>query len=58
MRVDSHIDVPLVGFEELKVEAGSDGRDAHVELCVRETGIEKKMLAWASRVVARVILTG
>ena len=37
MRVDGHVDVPLVGFEELEVEAGDKGRNTHIEFCVRET---------------------
>ena len=38
VRVDGHVDVPFVGFEKLKVEAGEKGGDAHVEFCVCETG--------------------
>ena len=38
VRVDGHVDVPLVGFEELEVEAGEEGGDTHVEFCVCETG--------------------
>ena len=41
--VDGHVDVPLVGLEELKVEAGNEGGDAHVEFCVCETGVEEEV---------------
>ncbi len=44
-RVNSHLDVPIIGFEELKVEAGSDCRHTHVELCVGQTGMEEISLA-------------
>ncbi len=38
VRVDGHVDVPLVGLEELEVKAGDEGGDAHVKFCVCETG--------------------
>ena len=36
MRVDGHVDVPLVRLEEFKVEPGEQGGDAHVEFGVGE----------------------
>lgn len=36
VRIDGHVDVPFVGLEEVKVEAGKEGGDAHVEFCVCE----------------------
>ena len=37
--VDRHVDVPLVCFEKIEVEAGEQGGDAHIEFCVCETGV-------------------
>ena len=36
VRIDRHINVPLVRFKELEIEAGQEGGDAHVEFCVCE----------------------
>ena len=36
VRIDRHIDVPLVRFKELEIEASQEGGDAHVEFCVCE----------------------
>ncbi len=44
MRIDGHVDVPFVGLEEVKVEAGKEGGDAHVEFCVCET---ERVLVWS-----------
>ena len=44
MRIDGHVDVPFVGLEEVEVEAGKEGGDAHVEFCVCET---ERALVWS-----------
>lgn len=37
VRVNCHVNVPLVGLEEFKVEPGEKGGDAHVELSICKT---------------------
>ncbi len=44
VRIDGHVDVPFVGLEEVKVEAGKEGGDAHVEFCVCEA---ERVLVWS-----------
>ena len=48
MRVDGHVDVPLIGFEEVEVKAGQEGGDAHVEFCVRETRLVEEGISFGS----------
>lgn len=36
VRIDTHVDVPFVGFEEFEVEASEESGNTHVEFCVCE----------------------
>ena len=36
LSIDRHLRVPGGGLVEVEVEAGDDGRDGHVEFCVRK----------------------
>lgn len=37
VRVDRHIDIPLISLEEVEIEPGSESRDAHVEFRIGQT---------------------